>query len=316
MRSLPACLIVSLCIALASCAKLANIGKNNDEPASPFGPTGIPPQLRARGPAGDGTPVTAPNSQPSNIELTPEEDIVFTDPDNPDADLPELANLLAAAPKRRGPWEESETIAKKRAAREGKPLLIWFTDTESSPMCKAINQELFTNPEFEEWADDKIIRLRVDANVRSNPLVKDPSISVGEAMSREVDLNRYVTRLKKQYKVLGQPALRLLNPSGEVIGRYNGYKRGQSDYYWGLIKQGEAASAHAYQSWRANLEKKGYREWTDRRDRKVFARLVAYSKGTLTLIEPDGTRSRTHEDKLSDHDQQWIRDQKKLRNLD
>ena len=53
----------------------------------------------------------------------------------------------------------------------------------------------------------------------------------------------------------------------------------------------------------------------DRRDRKIFAKLTSYSKGTLTFIEPDGTRSRTKEDSLSDKDRAWITEQKKLRNL-
>ena len=91
--------------------------------------------------------------------------------------------------------------------------------------------------------------------------------------------------------------------------------RGQADFTWGLIKHGEAVSANARREWRSSLEKKGYREWRDRSDRKVFAKLVSYSKGTLTLIEPDGTRSRTHENKLCDEDRAWIAEQKKLRGL-
>lgn len=256
-----------------------------------------------------GTPVAPPG--PAAAELTPEEEIVFTDPDNPEGSLPELSTLLSAAPKRRGPWEQSENIARRRAAREGKPMLIWFTDSARSPMCKALNEELFSTPDFEKWASEKLIRLRVDANVQ----VDDADLPLGDKESRLVEIKAYVARMKKQYKVLGQPVLVLLNPGGEVIGRYRGYKRGDADYTWGLIKQGEAASAHAYQTWRAALEKKGYREWRDRQDRKVFAKLTSYSQGSLTLVEPDGTRSRTHESKLSENDREWLAGQKKLRGL-
>ena len=297
---------------LASCAKLG-IGSHS-KPAlqsSAFGSTGIPPQLRAKG-QDAGTPVVPGGTAPKPAavpNLTPEEDIVFTDPDNPDAKLPELSTLLSA-PKR-GPWEESETIAKQRAAREGKPLLIWFTDSARSPMCKALAQELFATPDFEQWATEKLIRLRIDAQVQEN----NPDLSLGEKETRLVDLKNYVTSMKKRYKVLGQPSVLMLNPSGEVIGRYRGYKRGEADYFWGLIKHGEAVSANAYQSWRAGLEKKGYREWQDRKERKVFAKLTGFSNGTLTLIEPDGTRSRTQENLLSDKDRAWIADQKKPRNL-
>lgn len=304
-------------IALSSCAKLGIGGKSEPkittEP-SPFGGTGIPPQLMAKKKPESGTPVTAGGnaggSSAAPLKLTPEEDIVFTDPDNPDAKLPELSSILTE-PKRRGPWEESETLAKRRAAREGKPLLIWFTDSASSPMCKALSQELFSTPEFEKWASEKVVRLRVDANV----MVDDPDISLDEKETRLVDVKHYVTRMKKTYKVLGHPSVLLLNPSGEVVGRYRGYKRGDAAYFWGLIKHGEAVSSNAYKEWHAGLEKKGYRDWQDRRNRKVFAKLTSYSNGTLILIEPDGTRSRTHEDKLSDKDRDWIVGQKKLRNL-
>lgn len=277
-----------------------------------FGDTGIPPQLRARGTAGDtgdgAFPVTpGGNRSPGGpLNFTPMEDIVFTNPDNPDAQLPELADLLAA-PKAKS-WEESDTVARRRSAREGKPLLIWFTSTQNSPMCKALNEELFSTSDFEKWAGEKLVRLRVDDTAR----VSDPDLSLDEARTREIDIRTYASDLKKRYKVMGHPTLILLNPSGEVIGRYVGYNRGSAEFTWGLIKHGESVSTRAFTSWRAGLEKKGYREWQDRRGRSVFAKLVAYTKGELILIEPDGSRSRTHEDKLCDADRAWIAEQKKL----
>lgn len=310
-NSIPCAL--ALVIGMSSCARLGIGGDKPADPAaaSPFGSTGIPPQLRARG-QDAGTPVVAGGNAPTahaGVEFTAEEDIVFTDPDNPESTLPELSTLLSSAPKRRGPWEESETIAKQRAAREGKPLLIWFTDSARSPMCKALSQELFSSPDFDQWATEKLIRLRVDANLELN----DPNLSMDEESTRRADIKSYVTRLKKQYKILGHPYVVMLNPSGEVVLRHAGYKRGDADYYWGLIKHGEAVSASAHKKWREGLEKKGYREWHDRKGRTVFAKLTSYSKGMLTLIEPDGTRSRTEEKKLSKEDRAWIDEQKRLR---
>jgi len=297
---------------LASCAKPGPGG--HDQPAkhpATFGGTAIPPKFKSDGNE-PGTPVTAGGNvakPPVALNLTPEDDIVFTDPDNPDAKLPELSTILAA-PKH-GPWEESETLARHRAAREGKPLLIWFTDSARSPMCKVLAQELFAKPEFEKWAAEKLVRLRVDANV----VVSDSGLSLDEKESRIVEIRDYVARMKKTYKALGYPSLFLLNPSGEVIGRYRGYKRGDAEFFWGQLKHGEEVSANAYRDWRARLELKGYREWHDRMDRKVLAKLTAYANGNLILIEPDGTRSRTQEIKLCDKDRAWIAEQKKLRNL-
>lgn len=300
-------------VLLPSCGVVGSLAKGKKEAEDqPFGPTGIPPELRARRsatveggqaiiPGGNVAPIPAP------ADMTPASEIIFTDPDNPTA-LPELAAVLTAPAK--GPWEESETIAKRRAAREGKPLLIWFTDSARSPLCRALSQELFATPAFNKWADEKIIRLRVDASAQASR-----DLGLDDKETRRIDLRNYVTRLKKQYKVLGHPSVIMLNPSGEVIGRYRGFQRGQADYFWGLIKHGEAVSATAHRSWRQNLEKKGYREWSDPRGRKVFAKLLSYSNGNLVLIEPDGTRSRTKETSLSREDQGWIAQQKMLRNL-
>ncbi len=271
-------------------------------------PSGVGPKIRSR----DGGTAVTPggNVGPQPIRITPREDIVFTDPDNPEAGIPELESLMAAPKK--GPWEESETIARQEAAREGKPILIWFTDSARSPMCKALSAELFGTREFGKWAEKHLVRLRVDSNIS----VDDPDISLDDKINRQAVLKDYVKRLKKRYKILGAPSVLMLNPSGEVIARYRGYKRGDADYFWGLIKQGEASSAAAYKSWRQGLEGKGYREWEGHRGKKVFAKLVNYSKGTLVLIEPGGERYKTTEDKLSSRDKKWIEEQKAMRGIE
>jgi thioredoxin-related protein len=310
MRFLPWSLMFA--VALSSCAKLGLGGKPEvKKEDQPFGPTGIPPQLRRKSPDA-GTPVVGGGNmadKPAALNFTPEEDIVFTDPDNPDAGIPELATLLSNA--KRGPWEESETIAKQRSVREGKPLLIWFTDSAKSPMCKAVSQELFSTNDFGNWATEKLVRLRVDAQVK----ITDPDLDLGSSEDRRVDLKNYNAALKKRYKIMGYPSLIMLSPSGEVLGRYRGYKRGEADFLWGQLKHAEAVSAENYKGWKAGLEKKGYREWHDRKGRKILAKLTSYSKGTLNFIEPDGTRSRTQEDSLSDTDRAWIAEQKKIRNI-
>jgi thioredoxin-related protein len=298
-------LAMVLWLALAACG--SKVGPPKPATAA-FGGTAVPPQLAAGRQSGT---AADPGGPPKPVELTPEEEIFFTDPDNPEGSLPELSTVLTAAPERREPWQRSETLARRLAAREGKPLLIWFTDSARSPMCKALAQELFNDPEFNGWATEKIIRLRVDSNV----VVDEADISLGEKETLLVDRRNHVEKLRKRYKVLGHPMLVMCAPDGKVLGRYRGYQRGQADYYWGLIRQGEAAASVSHKAWRDGLEKKGYRDWHDRRGRKVFAKLLSYSGGNLILIEPDGTRCRTRESQLSDDDQAWIAEQKRLRGL-
>jgi thioredoxin-related protein len=303
--------VVCSALALCSCAKM---GKDANKGApGPSGTSALQAQLRAQSSVDGGTPIIAGGNTSPELPMiagfTPDEDIVYTDPDNPDAIIPELADVLTAPT--RGPWEASETIARRRSVREGKPLLIWFTDSQSSPMCKAVSQELFSKSDFGAWATEKLVRLRVDANI----IADDPALNLDEKETRKIDIRTYNNELRKRYKVLGYPTFVMLNSSGEVVGRYRGYKRGDADFFWGQLKHGQIVADNANKSWRANLSKKGYREWSDRKGRVIFARLDHYSKGTLTFIEPDGTRSRTTEEKLSDGDRIWIAEQKKLRNM-
>lgn len=303
------CLVLAL-VSVVSCARLDRLTggpEKKEEKPQPFGPTGIPPELRAKT---SGTAVTAGGNVPAvPANITPESDIAWTDPDNPEAGIPEL-NTLMEGPKR-GPWEESDKVAFRRASREGKPVLIWFTDSKNSPGCKAIAAELFSKSEFESWVKDRFVRLCVDSQVRQ----RDPNLSMDEAATREANQREFVATLKKRYKVLGHPTVLVLSPDGEMIGRYKGYRTGDADYFWGLLKQGDIVAQKRYGEWRAGLEKKGYREWQDRSGRKVFAKLLAYSDGKLLLVEPDGVRSKTVESRLSDGDREWIRQQKAARGL-
>ena len=191
-------------------------------------------------------------------------------------------------------------------------MLIWFTDSDRSPMCKVLNRELFSTKEFGKWADENLIRLKIDSNAD----LSDFDLSLGQQETMRTEMRTYVIRLKKKYRILGTPSLVLLSPSGAVMGRYRGYQKGQSDFTWGLIKQGVASSKHADKSWRKDLEARGYREWRDRKGRHVFAKLARYKDGTLTLIEPDGTRSSTEMSKLSAADQRWIQEQKDRRGIE
>jgi hypothetical protein len=293
---------IILCAVLVSCADETGF-RIEQAPA----PEGLP---QVKEPAMEGTEVQPGGNVGSRqLNYTPEEDISWTDPDHPDAGIPELATLMAA-PKR-GPWEESETIARQTAAREGKPILIWFTDSSMSPACKALSAELFATQSFGRWAEKNVVRLRVDSTIH----VDDLNLSLGEKISRQTELKSYVQRLKKRYKVLGHPTLLMLNMSGEVLWKDTGYKRGQADFVWGLIKQAVAVNSNQYQEWRKNLESKGYRKWEGSNGREVLAKLVTYSKGDLILIEPGGERYKTNESQLSKKDQKWIAEQKILRGI-
>ncbi|MDX1680434.1 MAG: thioredoxin family protein [Akkermansiaceae bacterium] len=296
-RFLPLLLIV---LPLASCA-------NRGGETLAFGQTPNAPTFT--GQQNEGTNVTPGGNADMMMDpagFTPPEDIVFTDPDDPDANIPELMGILTDPKLKRGPWERSIQIARKTSIREGKPLLIWFTDSNRSPRCRQLNQELFADREFQEWASENLIRMRVNESEE----LDDEGLSLGEKQSRRVAFAKYVKRLKKHYKVLGYPSLVMVDPQGRVVGHYRGYTSGQADLTWGKLRQGVVAANAATRAWKEQLERRGYRTWTDRKDRSLFAKLLKYDDGKLHIVEPDGSRSIIQEKQLSAEDREWIREQK------
>jgi hypothetical protein len=296
---------------LAPILILASCGNSEDpfeaEP-SPFGPTGVPSVLRGGGSQG-GTalvPGGISDEMKNNpgMVLDPNE-IEYTDPDAEDPDsLPtELYALLSESPQE-GPWSKSYTNVFKRARREDKPVLIWFTDSQNSVNCKMLNQELFNDAEFDEWANENFVRLQVDSRVSGEN---------GDEVARRTD---YVKELKKRFKVLGNPMLVVLTPAEEVILREKGYVRGQANFRWGQLRQAAEVASKKHEVWKTKMEKKGYRTWKDPRGRKIFAKLVSYKDGELVIVEPDGTRARTKEKNLSPEDQDWIAEQKRARGIE
>lgn len=229
--------------------------------------------------------------------------LVWTDPDDPDAIIPELDNILEK-PKE-GPWERSIVLARSKAMREGKCQLIWFTDSQTSPACKALSAELFGLHAFGAWADENLVRLRIDTREPDRAPDDDSKARAAE----------YVTAVRKHYKVLGSPTVIMLTPQGEVIKAYRGFRPGSGDFFWGQLKQAQRIGSESFGKWRAGLERSGYRDWVDRGGRRKFARLLSYQDGQLMLVEPDGTQSKAQESLLSEGDRLWLAEQKRSRGI-
>ena len=276
---------------------MSGLGGSSD----PFSPFSLPPELGG----GGGRLINPGKGLPEELKedvgtvLNPE-DIVFTDPDGDNSALPELEELLSA-PQQSGPWRKSHDLALRESRASHKPVLMWFTDSQNSAPCKALNEELFSQQEFDSWASENFVRLQVDRNISGSKLENESA--------RKAE---WVESLKKRYKVLGQPTLLVLTPNGEVTGRYKGYQRGKADFKWGQIRQGHRLAQDSHEKWRQAREKDGYRTWTGHRGRQVFAKLRYYRDGRLLLVEPDGTCFQTRLDRLSSSDKSWVLEQKRL----
>ncbi len=289
---------------LAACGSGGDRATVDQIPANPFAEDAIPAALRGDGRSLDSESQLELLRNDAGTVLNPDE-MVFTDPDaeNPGDIVPELEELLEAR-REEGPWGRSITRVFREARKNDKPVLIWFNDSGNPMSSRPISEDLSGRQDFEEWAQENLVRLQVDAQVGSK---------LDDQGARKAD---FVEDLKKRYKVFGHPTLLVLTPAGEVIGRYRGYKRGQWEYKWGQLRQAVFLAGKSHAEWKKKMEKKGYRTWTDPLGRKFFAKLIAYRDGELVLIEPDGTRARTKEHRLSVEDQEWIAAQKRRRGME
>jgi|GEM_PF-3972770 len=295
-------------IPLLPCLLFGACAGGGGEPAAEDAPVPLPPGLMAGSGAG-GSVVTPGGNRPVDLvegagTVLDEEQIAFTDPDTGELP-PELGHLLAEDRSTEGPWGKSDTLTFRSAMRTDTPVLIWFTDSRSSPNCRALIEDLFNRGDFEEWAAETFVRLQVDQQIEGSKIENDAA--------RKAD---YVKELKERYRVMGHPTLLVLTPSREVIARYRGYRRGQAEFRWGQLRQSAKLAAEAHAKYKKRMERKGFRTWTDPRGRTIFAKLLGYRDGELALVEPDGTRSRTKVRNLSPPDQDWVERWKRARGIE
>ena len=183
----------------------------------------------------------------------------------------------------------------RQARVTGKPVLMWFTRSRNSPLCGVLSKELLGTEEFDSWATENVIRLRIDSSLKIS--------NTGERLDRE----REIAALKKRFSALGQPVIVMLSPRGTEFGKNRGYDPGSAQFYFTRLRGYQKRAQEDYASWKADLEAKGYRVWHDARGRTVFAKVARYKEGTLWLVEPDGKRSKTTVSKLSTEDRLYIK---------
>ncbi len=298
-------LVAALALTGSSCSRIERLAGPNPGANSPDA-LRVPSFLRAGGRSADsGVKVTLDDPGELSGEATDrikarEQDLMWTDPDNPEKSMEGMEDVMVDQ-GREGPWYISYSKARRSAMRSGKPILVWFTNTQFSPLCRSLDSEVFSKVSFGEWAKEALVRLRLDFNVKG--------VSGGQgqsAMDDKIRKENYLEELKRRYKVQGYPTVLLITPDGKVAARYRGYRKSYFDFYEGRLKNDTRQAVKLHGEWRRSMAGRGYREWTDQQERKVFARLTRYKSGQLILVEPDGRKIRASESRLSEADQTWI----------
>jgi thioredoxin-related protein len=108
------------------------------------------------------------------------------------------------------PWMTSLPEAKVKAEKDKKLLLLNFTGTDWCPWCIKLDEEVFTKPEFVEYARKNLVMVQVDFPHKEIP----------------ADLKTANAALKKKYSITGFPTLIAMKPDGKVVWKQEGYMPG------------------------------------------------------------------------------------------
>jgi len=113
-------------------------------------------------------------------------------------------------------WTATYKDALKKAKKEKKPILMYFTGSDWCGPCKVLDKDLFHTEKFKALADKDLVLLEVDI-----PRRKD--IVSADKMSE----NLY---LQSKYKVKAFPTLMMVNHKGRKIAEKKGYVI--TEYYY------------------------------------------------------------------------------------
>ena len=107
-------------------------------------------------------------------------------------------------------WLTDYEQAKKQAKETHKLLLIDFTGSDWCGWCIRLRKEVFSKPEFQEYARKNLILMEVDFPMRKE---------------QTKDLRMQNQNLAEQYNVAGFPTIVVLNGEGKQVGQL-GYMEG------------------------------------------------------------------------------------------
>jgi len=115
-------------------------------------------------------------------------------------------------PEANASWLTNFETAQAQARSEGKLLLIEFTGSDWCPPCIMLERQVFSQPEFAEYAAQRLVLLKVDF-----PRTKEQSAEQKAANEK----------LAERFEIDGFPTVIVLDSDGKKIGEL-GYMPGGS----------------------------------------------------------------------------------------
>ncbi len=244
-----------------------------------------------------------PNAQKYNVTTSEElekidngsdEELIWTDPDNPDADIAALDAAFENRAQDKG-WLNDLGKGMKLARKRELPLIVWLHDSVISPKSKVLARDLLETDRFDAWASEHAVRVKIDAGA-----------SIDEKRGGKYSLTA-IKRLQNRFGVTKRPALVVFTPQGKIVERIDGYDGFPTEVEIGL-RNGVELANKATEEHRAKLLGKGYREWKSKRGEKLIAKLQRYDeqKQMVYLKEAGGKISRTKLSRFCQEDVDYL----------
>ncbi|MEP6663377.1 MAG: thioredoxin family protein [Verrucomicrobiota bacterium] len=118
-------------------------------------------------------------------------------------------------------WMTDVPKAQAAAKAEKKLVLLDFTGSDWCIWCKRLNQEIFSTPEFAEYAKKNLVLVEVDFP-HNKP--------------QNAELKKANDKLQKQYRIEGYPTVIVLNGDGKKVGELGYMKGGPKPFIAALEK--------------------------------------------------------------------------------
>jgi len=117
-------------------------------------------------------------------------------------------------------WEENLETALQKAKAENKAVLVNFTGSDWCQWCIKLSDEVFSKSEFEDYAEDNLILVRLD---------------FPRSIEQSAETKLYNNQLAQRYGVQGFPTVLLFNSQGQMVLQ-TGYQPGGPVSYINHLK--------------------------------------------------------------------------------
>ena len=116
-------------------------------------------------------------------------------------------------------WLTNFDEAKAKAIKDQKPMLIDFTGSDWCGWCIKLDEEVFSQADFQEFASDSLVLVEID-------------FPKNKVQSEELKVQNKA--LAEKYSIRGFPTILLLSPEAELIEK-TGYQSGGAKAYFSHI---------------------------------------------------------------------------------